>query len=168
MNPWFVEANHILHTLRGFTHDNVELGLMAFGGLVIFLVSMKLTGKAVRNENAEIASNCVVLLLGACLLLAGVVAVRLYLLPHVPSADVARWIVPGTLVVVFFLLLVPLLSMVQGTGYLAALLMLVVSLTMASIVMALTQGAYRAVEKGEVTFGKAHERKEVLDQFLGK
>jgi hypothetical protein len=168
MNPWVVEVRHILDTVRGYTHDNVELGLMAFVGLVIFLVSMKLTGKAVRNENAEVASNCVVLLIGTCLLLAAVVAVRLYLLPRVPSEDVARWLVPATLVVMFFLVLTPLLSMVQGTGYLAALLMLVVSLTLASIGMALTQGAYRAVEKGEVTFGKARERKETMDEFMGK
>ena len=133
MNVWLQEAVKILDGLREHTGSTVELALMSLVGLVVFLIMMKITGRAVRNDNAEVTSNMAVLIIGAVLVMATVIALRLYVVPRVSNDTLAAWLLPAAIVAAVLGLVTPLLALIQRTGYFAALLMVSASLVLGGI-----------------------------------
>ena len=168
MQLWLAEAKNVLQGLQDYTASRPELVVVAGVAVVVFLLMMKIAGTALQNPNADIPGNLMVLVIGAAILLAAVVAVRLYVLPHVGQPETARWLVPATLGVVLLLLVTPLLAALQRIRYLAALLMLIVALGLAGAAALLARGGYRAVVREKTNFGNAKQHAESINDFLRK
>ena len=150
---------------RASSSETLLLGLLGFLACVTV---MAITAKAQGIQGASWNRALILLLVGAVLVGAGLIALRIYAFPRLP----ASWDRPLTVViaggVLTVLVVIPVQCKLQSANYLQGAINLVFGIGAAIGVVILLNALMEASLHEKQEFGKIKDRTEDMDSFLKK
>jgi hypothetical protein len=134
-----------------------------FGGLLVFIVILRVSGSALGVQRNGWLIALVATVVIAAVLLAAETGMRHYVLPRLklnlpPLAMVIAGAAGG-----LFLIAIPLMALLMRAGYLHALFMLIFSTAAAALTVILVNWGSEALKSGGVGVGQAREHRQDIE-----
>ncbi|MBT3294087.1 MAG: hypothetical protein HN919_12090 [Verrucomicrobia bacterium] len=166
MAQWIHEAALIVRELIGScgstTEYNVLLGL-AVAGLLFGLFNISAAMGATMSTPLRVT---LVSVLGGLLVMAAVVAVRLYLIPNLTPSPMLRWLPLVVSGMVLLLCVAPLAKWLLSAGYFEAVFALVLSCAAVALLIVLGHAGFNALRTGDKGFNKTQHRRDSINQII--
>jgi len=163
---WIREAEQVLREMIGSvgsgTEYNVLLGLAILGFLFALFNISAAMGSTMSTPLRIVAVGVV----GGYLVMAAVVATRLYLVPALHSSPMLPWLPLIVAGVVTLLLVAPLAKWILQSGYFEAVFALVLSVAAAALVVVMTRAGFNAFRHGDKGFDKTHRRRDSINRVI--
>lgn len=140
----------------------IVLGVSALTGAL----AMSLIGSLLSEHRINFLIALALLLVGCFLVLLGATVAKMYICPHVP-ADYSLWVLIGVAVLTFLILVIPLISKVNGTNQLVTLATVVSAIVVAILMFYLSGLLYDVIVDGRKIFNSERSSKQARDRAIG-
>ena len=164
MNAWMEALGELVKTLLGDPGSNSEWWAASILGVLTLLFVLGRAGSAFGIPNTGVWHSLLSAVLGVALVLAIMVACMLYL-PLWDTAEWRVWILVGAGLLASFVLVIPLMCLLQRTGYIAALLAWFSSVAAMAVVILLVGIAFDATASGSRSADKGAARKQQIEDL---
>lgn len=164
MNQWISGAQRMVDMLLGHPGSAFQYWLLAVLSAITILVMLARVGGLLGISNTGIFYALAVGVVGVGVMVAGMVAVQFYL-----PADVAPrgslWPLAVVAVAVSFVIVAPLMCILQRARYLASLATWLLSLAAAAALIFLVSAVFDAVKSGGRDAQRSTDWKNEVEQF---
>jgi uncharacterized membrane protein len=161
MQRWLTEAWDLVQAALG-RPAGLELGVSLALAAVLFVAALVAVSKAMGFSRNGLGAAVAVLAVSLIAILAGLVALRWYVLPAVSSSWLAAALPAATILVLMLAVAVPLQCGIQKAGYLPALLALAIAVGVAAGGVLMFHHGYGAFRQGSATVDKVRIRNDRL------
>lgn len=166
MAQWTREAALVIRELIGTVGSTTEYHtLIALAGIAfifaLFNISAAL-GATMSTPLRVLGASVFAVLLA----LAAVVAVRLYLIPHLHPTEMIRWLPLVVTGLVVLACVAPMTRWLLAAGYFEAVFALVLSAAAAALVVVLAHAGFNAFREGDKGFNKTHRRRDSINSVI--
>jgi hypothetical protein len=132
------------------------------------VITIQKTGQTLKFAMPETGRTLAVIALGSIVLLASVVSMKLYLVPHLQS-NVLKIVIPSIIAFSAFLaIVVPFACFMLKSRYFQTIFSILLGIVMAAILIFLTRGVCDAARKMAENFSKTKGRTESTNIMLEK
>jgi len=164
MNEWTKAFEQLANMLMGNPEAGLETGVvLVVSVLVLFFVLTK-AGAAFGIANTGLWYAAVVGVPGVVILMAAMIAARLYL-PLWETEALRVWILAGAGLIASLLLVIPLMCVIQRTNYLAATLTWFSSVAAVALAIVLVSYVFVGIAGGSRSAERGAERKRQIESF---
>jgi hypothetical protein len=99
------------------------------------------------------------------LVLLAIAACSIYVLPNV-SGVMGRWALPGSVILMSFIVILPMLSLIHKMNYMASLFSWIVTIVVVGIIVGLAGAGFDMSRNFQKSAQGAAERKEGVEEYL--
>ena len=149
VQAWLSDAWTMLQGVLGPTDKSYEVWILLGGGLLVMWIMMRVMAAATNNTNGGIFANAILMVVGILIVTLAAVAAQRYGVRDTTSPEVARWLPLGAALIALFVLVVPLMCLLQRVKYLTALVSLAVSVAVAAVLITAGHALLKGVGGGE-------------------
>lgn len=162
---WLVAAKSLLRLLLGNPQTTIELYVTAALAWCGFVIVHAISGKALGLAQATRLTSAVVSVVGLGIIMAGMIAARLYF-PGWQHEAWRIWTLVASGVLVGLIIVVPVTCWIQKGGYIGALMTWVLASLAAALIIVLTGGIFDGVAGGRRGAEKGKLHREQIEKVL--
>ena len=144
-----------------------SVAFLALGAAGCFFV-MKLSAAALGMKATGWLRVAVVFALGLALIVAVAGAAQLYLVPRLPAAIAADWVLIGAMVLAVAIVVVPVQCKIQHGSYLQGFIAWLLGIAAGCLIALLASGVLGAARAGDTDLKEVKGRKDAMNRFLGQ
>jgi hypothetical protein len=165
MNHWIANLQAVLQLALGHPGSNIEMWILVIGAFAMMWGIVGKAGNLLGIDNTQPALTFTVTLVGTLLSLLALAAARMYL-PAWSNPQFHWWILIGVPVAVGFLLVAPLMGLLQKAGYFAAVMSWALSVASAALVILLIGTLFDSFMSGSHSAGRGNAHKKQIEQMI--
>jgi hypothetical protein len=163
---WKTEAVRVGQATLGGCTAPLEIVLLVLSGYLVFTLTMAVTGKAQGLTHMTWNVATISSLVGIILAFLILIPIRLYLLPHFSDPRVRMWVLEGAFAAGVLVIILPVLTVLQGSGYVKSLISLALSAAAAGLAMVAVNGILNATFREKDELEKIRDRKENVQRMI--
>ncbi len=168
MNEWLQKANDLIIWILGVGHSSVEKVIIAFCGIMVFFLILKLFTKEDGRGDAAWIRRVLAAIIIVASVVFGVVAAEIVIIPHVTN-NMLQKIVPIVIpVLALMIIAVPLLMFLFKKDYGSALVTAVSAITAGVVVITMVSFIIDSLQGSDKEFIKLKRRTRDIDEFINK
>ncbi|NQU41582.1 MAG: hypothetical protein HQ523_16675 [Lentisphaerae bacterium] len=166
MAQWIREAGFVVQHLIGTIGSQTEYRVLVAIVAIAFLLGLFNIAAAMGATMATPMRVVLVSAIGTLIVLAAVVAVRLYLLPKLHTNAMTPWLPLVVSGMVLLIIVAPLTHRLVSMGYFEAVMALVLSVAATALILAISHAGFNAFRDGDKGFNKTHHRRDDLNRII--
>lgn len=165
MQAWLDKITLAINLFLGSPANPIEFWVLLGSSSLLGMVALHKAASAVGARRPELGWAIASFILGMIVLLVGVVAMGKFVIPQL-SPEIARWGLPGSIALISFVIIMPLLCLVHRMNYLSSVIVWVVCLMAVGIIIALGGAGFEMAQGVKKDSGAVRERSQATREFL--
>ena len=164
MSEWTRAFEQLAYMLMGNPETRLETGAVLVVSVLVLYFVLNKAGAAFGIPNTGMWYALVVGVLGVAIVMASMIAARLYL-PLWRTETLRVWILVGASLIASLLLVIPSMCAIQRTKYLAAMLTWFISLATVALAIVLVGLVFDGIAIGSRSAERGTERTRQVESF---
>lgn len=166
MNTWPHEVQRLVLDLVGPTAAPYEAPIIIILAVVACAFVLRYSAAASGAVMATFTRTVILMVVASAILLAAVIALRLYVIPRLHESPMVRWLPYVACVMLLFIAVLPLAAWLLASRFFESVLPIVLGVLAAVAISFVARYAMGALRTGDAELLKTRDRRDSLNQVM--